>query len=178
MFIYLESCDLNPIEMVWNMLKRHVARRNPTTKEELKNYCRDFWDIELTPEVCTRFIEHNYKLVPLTVRIGGKATGDLPKKLFKESSEGKDEEYFNTFLDTTESREKLRRLTNWDTYTSKLRENKLLTYLRFHGWGRFACRRSLSSGFSRLLRRWRYRCCYWSFLGFGFSRGLWFRWIL
>ena len=108
----LESCDLNPIEMVWNMLKRHVSRRNPTTKAELTQYCQDFWDIELTPAVCTRFIEHNYKVVPLTLRIGGKATGDLPKKLFKETSEGKDVEHFAAILDTNESREKLRKLMN------------------------------------------------------------------
>ena len=97
--------------MVWNMLKRHVSRRNPTTKKELGDYCQEFWDVELTPEVCTRFIEHNYKLVPLTVKIGGKATGDLPKKLFKDASDGKDIDYFARMLATDEMTEKIRKLS-------------------------------------------------------------------
>lgn len=109
-FHFAESCDLNPIEMVWNMLKRRVSKSNPKTKDELVQYCLDFWNNDLTPEVCTRFIEHNYKVVPLTVEIEGKATGDLPKKLFRESSEGRSLEYFADKLKTDESREKLSRL--------------------------------------------------------------------
>ena len=75
--------------MTWNMLKRYVSKKDPTTKEELVEACEEFWYEVLTPEVCTKFIEHNYKVVPLTVAVGGKAMGDLPKKLFKDSSEGK-----------------------------------------------------------------------------------------
>ena len=97
--------------MVWNLLKRHVSRRNPTTKDELSQFCREFWDQEMTPDICTRFIEHNYKVVPLTVKIGGKPTGDLPKKLFKDSSEGKDISYFASVLETEEAKEKILRLT-------------------------------------------------------------------
>ena len=93
------------------MLKRHVSRRNPTTKDQLSQYCREFWDFELTPEVCTRFIEHNFKVVPLTVKLGGKATGDLPKKMFKESSAGKDVAYFANILETKESEERFNSLT-------------------------------------------------------------------
>ena len=97
--------------MIWNMLKRHVSRRNPTTKGQLSEYCREFWDNELNPEVCTRFIEHNYKEVSLTVKLGGKATGDLPKKMIKETSAGKDVSYFNDQLATKESEKQFCKLT-------------------------------------------------------------------
>ena len=93
--------------MVWNMLKRYVAKKDPTTKDELVNCCNEFWNNNLTPEICTRFIEHNYKVVPLVVEIGGKATGDLPKKLFKESSRGKSIRHFLGVLATDEVKEKL-----------------------------------------------------------------------
>jgi transposase len=32
------SPDLNPIEHVWSLLKCSVARRNPSTKEELEAF--------------------------------------------------------------------------------------------------------------------------------------------
>lgn len=80
-FVFSESCDLNPIEMVWNMLKRYISRKDPKTKDELVAACQEFWYEKLTPEVCRRFIDHNYKVVPLTVSIGGNASGDLPKQL-------------------------------------------------------------------------------------------------
>ena len=48
----------------------------------------------MTPDVCCRFIEHNYKVVPIASQIGGKATADLPKTLYKESSEGKSISHF------------------------------------------------------------------------------------
>ena len=92
------------------MLKRHVSKKNPTTKAELIQYCQEFWDEELTPDVCCRFIEHNFKVVPIASQIGGKATADLPKKLFKESSEGKSISHFVNILSEKEVQEKLQRL--------------------------------------------------------------------
>ncbi|KAK6192104.1 hypothetical protein SNE40_003642 [Patella caerulea] len=94
-----ESPDLNPIEMVWNMLKRYVSKNNPTTKEELCNYCQDFWYNVLTRDICNRFIDHMYKVVPVVVVVGGKATADMPKRLFgSERSFGKDSNHFNQKL--------------------------------------------------------------------------------
>ena len=43
-----ESPDLNPIEMVWNMLKRRLAKQNLTTKDELVKAVKQFWETELT----------------------------------------------------------------------------------------------------------------------------------
>ena len=47
----------------------------------------------MTPDVCCRFIEHNYKVVPIASQIGGKATADLPKTLYKDDDD--DELEFN-----------------------------------------------------------------------------------
>ena len=45
------------------------------------------------------------------VHIGDKAMGYLPKKIFGESSEGKDVNYFAKILESEESKDKLRALT-------------------------------------------------------------------
>ena len=46
----------------------------------------------------------------LTLKIGVKATADLQKKLFKDTSDGKDIDYFAHMLDTDEMTEKNRKL--------------------------------------------------------------------
>ena len=60
--------------------------------------------------MCCRLFEYNYKVVPIASKIGGKATADLPKKLFKESSEGKIISHFVNILADKEVQEKLQRL--------------------------------------------------------------------
>jgi hypothetical protein len=37
----------------------------------------------MSVETCNRYIDHNFKVVPVIVLMGGRATGDVPKKLFK-----------------------------------------------------------------------------------------------
>ncbi len=39
-----QSPGLNPIEMVWRILKQRVKRRKPTSKEELKRMLLEEWD--------------------------------------------------------------------------------------------------------------------------------------
>ena len=97
-----ESCDLNPIEMVWNQLKRHVSRVSPTTKADLITTIDNFWNTTMTVELCNRYIDHIYKVVPVCVLLEGKATGDVPNKLFPERSEGKSFTYFNDKLKVPE----------------------------------------------------------------------------
>jgi len=75
-----ESPDINPIEMVWSDLNQEVAKQNPTTLNQLEMYCQQYWDTGMTPEKCTPYIDHLFKVVPL-VTIAGKATADLPGKL-------------------------------------------------------------------------------------------------
>ncbi|VDI02953.1 Hypothetical predicted protein [Mytilus galloprovincialis] len=52
-----ESPDSNSIEMVWNQMKRHVARVDPKTKEELVNTLRTFW-CEKVREDDSRAMQH------------------------------------------------------------------------------------------------------------------------
>lgn len=75
MHIYVsESPDLNPIEMLWNQLKRYVDKYNPRTKDQQMNLIDQFWTVELTHKVCNRYIDHLYKAVPICVLMGGRAT--------------------------------------------------------------------------------------------------------
>ncbi|CAC5426752.1 unnamed protein product [Mytilus coruscus] len=102
-----ESPDINPIEMVWNQLKRNVSKRNPTTKEQLCQYIEEFWLTEMTPAHCAKYIDHIYKVAPVVVSVGGKATADIPGRLFKESSSGMSMQYFHDKLCAPQLRQKL-----------------------------------------------------------------------
>ena len=93
-----ESCDLNPIEMVWAQLKRYVSRAGPTTKDELIRVINEFWENTMTVELCNRYIDHVFKVAPVVVLLEGKATGDVPNRLFPENSTGKSFQYFNGLL--------------------------------------------------------------------------------
>ena len=73
-----ESPDLNPIEMLWNMLKRRFAKQDIRTKDQLVSAIHSFWKNELTVELCNTFIDYNFKVVPIVIGIGGRATADLP----------------------------------------------------------------------------------------------------
>lgn len=81
--------------MVWNQLKRYISKQEPRTKEELINAIEAFWGEKMTVEQCNRYIDHMFKVAPTVVAMRGKATGDIPKKLFPESSDGKSFKYFS-----------------------------------------------------------------------------------
>jgi hypothetical protein len=49
----------NPIEMVWNQLKRYLAKKEPTTKDALVQHTMNFWYTEMSVETCNRYIDHN-----------------------------------------------------------------------------------------------------------------------
>ena len=106
----LESCDLNPIEMVWNQLKRYVVKSQPQNKDELIKCINEFWVTTLTPEICNRYINHVFKVAPLVVRMNGKATGDMPNRLFNERSDGKSMQHFVELLEIEDMNRKLQRL--------------------------------------------------------------------
>ncbi|VDH93368.1 Hypothetical predicted protein [Mytilus galloprovincialis] len=105
-----ESPDLNPIEMVWNMLKRRLAKKDLKTKEDLETALEDFWTTDLTVECCNRFIDHLYKVVPTVMIVQGRATADLPRKIFPERSLGKSIDYFNSKLKEPLLRQKIANL--------------------------------------------------------------------
>ena len=71
-----ESPDLNPIENMWHQLKTHLRRKvKPSTKEELVRGIKDFWETKVTPELCNRYINHLYKVLPVVVENVGAASG-------------------------------------------------------------------------------------------------------
>lgn len=97
-----ESPDLNPIEMVWNRMKRFIGQRGPQTKEDLIQSNQTFWAEKMSPDVCRKYIEHNFKVVPVCIHLGGATTSDNPKKLFKtEQSLAKDIAFFQRKLKET-----------------------------------------------------------------------------
>ena len=100
--------------MVWNQLKRHVAKVQPHNKDELIQSIHEFWNTVLTPELCIRYIDHIFKVVPLVVKMKGKAMGDIPKRLFRMCSEGKDLPYFVNLLETDNIERKFKALTEGD----------------------------------------------------------------
>ena len=48
------SPDLNIIENVWAIMKRHVRRMRPTSMKELKMAIEKAWKMTVTPSLCSR----------------------------------------------------------------------------------------------------------------------------
>ena len=59
-----ESLDLNPTENVWGSLKQFLRMTcKPHDFQNSKEGIQEFWNT-LTPDVCRRYINHLYKVVP------------------------------------------------------------------------------------------------------------------
>ena len=84
--------------MVWDQVKRYVARVEPSTKDELTAAIQNFWSTTMTVELCNTYIDHLFKVAPVCVIMEGKATGDVPNRLFPERSRGRSFSYFNDQL--------------------------------------------------------------------------------
>ena len=70
-----ESPDLNPTEKVWGSMKTYLRdKHKPRNLEELKEGIRAYWK-KLTPEVCTRYIDHLQKVMPIVVSEQGAPSG-------------------------------------------------------------------------------------------------------
>jgi len=70
-----ESPDLNPIENIWGSLKQYLRNvYKPKNLEESKNGIQQFW-VTLTPEVCTRYIQHIQKVIPKVIENNGGPSG-------------------------------------------------------------------------------------------------------
>ncbi|KAH3894901.1 hypothetical protein DPMN_019061 [Dreissena polymorpha] len=87
-------------------MKRYVAKEGPRTKEELKASLENFWRNEMTVELCNRYIDHCYKVAPVCLAMEGKATGDIPSRLFSERSRGKSFRHFANLLSTDDMKRK------------------------------------------------------------------------
>ena len=66
-----QSPDLNPIEMLWNDLKRVVHTRHPKNISELKQFCKEEWS-KIPPDRCAGLIRNYIKrLVEVIAAKGG-----------------------------------------------------------------------------------------------------------
>ena len=65
------SPDLNPIEMFWNQLKDFVRNKLCQSPEQIENAVLEFSET-ITPQICTNYISHLYKVIPIIIdRQGG-----------------------------------------------------------------------------------------------------------
>lgn len=65
-----ESPDCNPIENLWHQMKDHLRRRvKPSTKDELVNGIKEFWNETVTPDLCSRYISHLRKVFLLLLNV-------------------------------------------------------------------------------------------------------------
>ena len=70
-----ESPDLNPIENCWGSLKQFLrSSYKPKNLQELMDGIEEFWQ-SLTPEVCKKYIQHLYKVLPKVVEVNGNPSG-------------------------------------------------------------------------------------------------------
>jgi hypothetical protein len=86
--------------MVWNQMKRYVADKDSRNEEQLIDGVMEFWETVMTVELCNRYIDHIYKVVPVVARIAGAASGDIPNKLFHEPSRSKSISHFEEKIQT------------------------------------------------------------------------------
>ena len=71
-----ESLDMNPIELIWHEMKHYLRKFiKPKTKEELLNDLNKFLRERMTPEKCTRYIDHLKYVVPKVIEQQGRASG-------------------------------------------------------------------------------------------------------
>lgn len=104
--------------MVWNELKRTVAREVPRTKQELQDCILRFWSTQMTAEKCATYIDHVFKVLPVCILMRGSATGDVPGKLFNERSRGKSIAYFQGRLADPDIQKKAASFVNvWIVWT-------------------------------------------------------------
>lgn len=65
-----KSPDLNPIELLWNIIEPRVMARNPQTKAQLKRFVKEEWG-KLTQDEIDKCIDHVISLIPQIIEANG-----------------------------------------------------------------------------------------------------------
>ncbi len=65
-----QSPDLNPIEMVWGIMKNYVQKEDPKNKSELKNAILKAWDL-ISTQTCINCIGHLNKVLKDVIENNG-----------------------------------------------------------------------------------------------------------
>ena len=68
-----QNPDLNPIENLWDTLKKSVAKRHPRNLEELWSYCQEEW-ARISTETCERLVKSYGKRLAAVKQAKGFAT--------------------------------------------------------------------------------------------------------
>lgn len=68
------SPDLNPIENLWNAMKRRVNKGNIRNLHELKSQITRAWCLEVTPQECQRLVESMPRRIQQVIRNKGYPT--------------------------------------------------------------------------------------------------------
>jgi len=67
--------DLNPIKNIWGSLKQFLRTTyKPTNLGELMDGVEEFWQT-LTPDICTRYIQHFQEVMPKVAKENGNPSG-------------------------------------------------------------------------------------------------------
>lgn len=70
-----ESPDMNPVEMVWAELKNYLRKQvKPSSKRELVDGIIKFWNTVCIAK-CNKYIDHVFKVLPIVIQRGGRASG-------------------------------------------------------------------------------------------------------
>ena len=67
------SPDLNPIESLWELIKRRMSKERPSTQEEVKDAIRRAWN-SVTPEDCYRLVLSMTRRIQAVIAAKGAAT--------------------------------------------------------------------------------------------------------
>ncbi len=69
-----QSPDLNPIELVWGIMKKYVEKENPKNKSQLKQAIFKAWN-KISKETCIDCIDHVRKTLDLVIKKEGSFIG-------------------------------------------------------------------------------------------------------